>query len=1196
MSSTERISFTYNQAIDLVTKELENTKIGQDAGTNITGERNIILGKDTAFNCIDINDSIIIGYRQGFNLIESSFNIIHIINNGIGGDETLISDNNSIMIGSLVGKKLIYNNNNNIIGFNCINNIESNINNNIIYGSYIGNELIECFNNTIVGNNNLNETLSAINNIYMGNSNINYDFYQYNSLIIGNNNIISENPLIIGNSNIFNTSHSIGIGNKLSSYNILKAVNYLNIYDPILNNNIIDSLKLSNLNVNPINNNFIYNSPHNPIELSLNNNLNYKQLNIKLDTFNNIKLENDTTYIYDIEYNFENVLENNIYKFNEPLIINTNFTTNYINFEYIDMKPNFKIYISELPKYNHISKNLYDFNETIILEPYLEYLNVIEDNFIVYIVINIKDNLYLSKEFYNIRVIRDNIINNFIPKEIYGNYISFDWFNELNINKYDSVILLNDQQIDINNFILTSSNVIWDNDHFDFNTTIDHLIVNGNRININQNDIIINNIIDLYDTNIDTEWYMFSSNIFYIGDYNIFGDYIYIDIPPKYGIINTNIIKITDNFINFQYIIVKDIEDEISIRILNEDKTKISNSFKIKLKNYTINKNNELSTSLINDLYYVDNNIIKNPNNSLLLEYINYCNINYIDDVIDYDKQIDTKIIENEIIIDIYPFNKINIYNELIHYGFCNIEESNIFILNENIENGYIIGKDYINSTNDNDNIKILIALNRFNYDINNVYTIVFNVINNYIFEYTTQYIYEPTELLKTFNVINHPKNNIYIYDGIEVIQLDHKYINSNFNNFKVLFGNSIENLNIEYYPVVNNFEVLYNSYWFKQIFSIEEINKEHSIEYIFKEGINNFKISFDIFISLYEEFNIAKFKKYKFHIILNDQDYIYDENSILKYNENNVIIIDNNLIEVLYKFKIVYKLSENIYNETENISNYFLAINFNNLIVEYKIDKGKNILYGQDIQCFGYQNIGFGSLYNLYGNNSIVIGNKIGNDFINNSIILGNDSFLDVIPRNVISIGNNNYNNIENTLLFDELCSKNPIIIGHNLEFNSNHIININNVIIETDDNIIIGNNDKKLIVSNINIYYSDIKDPPKIYSNYNDLDGLPNLELYLTSNIIGNCNFAYQTDFDKCLKIDNINDMIDNYNIVTNDVLNNYINYDDFYKILNNCNFATNDDIVLLNKRLMNQDILIKSLINKIDSYNIKIITSRL
>ena len=56
----------------------------------------------------------------------------------------------------------------------------------------------------------------------------------------------------------------------------------------------------------------------------------------------------------------------------------------------------------------------------------------------------------------------------------------------------------------------------------------------------------------------------------------------------------------------------------MNIRILNKNKDKINNNFKIKLKNYTINKNNELSKSLINDLYYVDNNIIKNPNNFLL--------------------------------------------------------------------------------------------------------------------------------------------------------------------------------------------------------------------------------------------------------------------------------------------------------------------------------------------------------------------------------------------------------------------------------------------------------------------------------------------------------------------------------------------------------------------------------------------------
>ena len=184
MTSSEKISFTYNQSIDIVTKELENTKIGQDAGTNITGERNIILGKDTAFNCSDINDSIIIGYRYGFNLTESSSNLVYIVNNGIGGDERLVAGNNSIMIGSLIGNKLIYNDNNNIVGFNCINNIESNISNNVIHGSYIGNELISGINNTIVGNYNLNEAINAINTIYIGGYNTDYDLYQSNLIVI----------------------------------------------------------------------------------------------------------------------------------------------------------------------------------------------------------------------------------------------------------------------------------------------------------------------------------------------------------------------------------------------------------------------------------------------------------------------------------------------------------------------------------------------------------------------------------------------------------------------------------------------------------------------------------------------------------------------------------------------------------------------------------------------------------------------------------------------------------------------------------------------------------------------------------------------------------------------------------------------------------------------------------------------------
>ena len=1162
MTSSEKISFTYNQSIDLVTKELENTKIGQDAGTNITGERNIILGKDTAFNCADINDSIIIGYRYGFNLTESSSNLVYIVNNGIGGDERLVSDNNSITIGSLIGNKLIYNNNNNIIGFNCINNIESNISNNVIHGSYIGNELISSINNTIVGNYNLNEAINAINTIYIGGYNTSYDLYQSNLIVIGNNNSIKENPIVIGNSNIINTISSISIGNKLESYNVLKAVNYLNTFDPIFNKNIIDSLKLNDLIVKG---NYIYQSPHNPTELSLNNNLNYKQIDIRLDTFSNIKLENDMTYMYDVKYTLD---ERNIYRFIEPTIVYTTFDNNSINFQFNNMNDNFQIYIIKLPTYSYVPKRLYDHNETIVLEQYLEYANIFKDLFTISIVINIEGVSYLSRKSYDIIVNFNNRSNDFNITEIYGNYISLDWFEDtLHIDKRGSELIIDDTVFYMENVSITNSNASWNDETYNFKNTINHIIVNGVNIKINDNNITVNNITDVYDININTEWYMFSSNLFYIGENNI-GNFIYIEIPPKYGIINTNLIEIKDDtFISMVYMITQDRDDEMTIRILNNDKTKLSDLFVIKLKNYIVNKIEKLSRSLIDDLYYVENNIILNPNISgVLLEYINNCNINYIDLLINYDTQIDTNINENIITIDIYPFNRVNIYEELIKYGFRNIEESNIFILNENIENGYIDGKDYINSTNINDNIKILIGLNRYNYDIVNEYKIVFNIINNYVFEYTTQYIYDDLDLLKTFKVANHPDNKIFIYDRIEAIKLDNKYIDSNFNNFKVLFGDKIENINLEYYPIINDFEVLQDSYWFKQIFSITEINEEHSIEYIFENGISDFTVGLNVFITLYEQFNIEKFKKYKFAIILNDTEYVYDETSELNYNSNNVITLDNT-VDILYNLKIVYKLSENIYSEGENITNYFLKINFSDLSVGYKIDSGTNILYGSDLKCYGYENIGLGSLYNLYGNNSIVIGNKIGKEFINNSIIFGNNSFTNVIPRNLISIGNNNYNDIEDSLLFDEVCSKNPIIIGHNLDFNSNNIININNIIIETDDNIIIGNSDKRLIISNVNIYYKDIKNRPKILSNYNDLDGLPNLDLYIKNQVLHDCNYVSDVK---------LYDILDNCN---------YVDETSLYTVLENCNYVKSSDLTSMT---ITEDLVLKLDYEKIKNPN--------
>ena len=1186
-SSSEKISFTYNQAIDVVTKELENTKVGQDAGTKITGERNIILGKETAFGAIDIEDTIIIGYRIGYNLINSSSNLVYINNNSLKNIDT---DNNSIIIGSEIGNRIIYNNNNSIIGYNIINNIESNISDNIIIGSYIGNELTESFHNTIIGNYNLNEVISASNNIYIGMINTNIDEKQNNSLVIGNNNTLKHNPLIIGNNNIINSKKTIGVGNALKAYNTLINVNPLNNNDIILNNNVIASLNLSSLNVNPINN-YIYQSPHNPYELSLNNNLDFKRVNVNLQYFSNNKFENDNTFMYNVLYELD---ENNIYRFNEPIIIDKTFTTNEINFTYNGMNKDFQIYITELPKYSHIPKRLYNFDETIILTPYSEYLNIEKDTFSVYIVINIENVSYLSKVKYDINVIRNVILDNFIIKEIYGTYIYFDWFqNTLTIDKKDSTILIDNKNVYVQNFITTSSNITYEGITENYDTSyINYLkVVNGTNININGNDITVHNITDLYTININNIWHMLSSNVFYIGEIGLEDFYIYIEQPPSYGIIDTNLIYVNSSFINFTYCILEDVMDSMTIRILNKEKTKISDTITITLKNYVINRVNKLSLQLLDDNYYMENNIIKNPNNNL--SYINDSNILYIDNIINYNKQINTNIKENNININIYPFNRINLYSELINYGFSNIKESNIFILNENIENGYIIERDYINSSNKNDKVLVLIALNRFNYDPNNVYRINLNVMNEYIFEYTTQYIYDNEELLKTFNVVGHPKNKIFIDD----INLDNKYINDSFNSFKVLFGDNIVNLNLEYYPTVNDFIVLQNAYWFKQDFNIAEILQVHSIEYIFDKPVKDFKISLNVFIELYEEYNIEKFKKYKFHIVLNDEIITYDETTNLKYNSTNLIIIENKTI--LNSFKIVYKLSENIFSENDNIINYFLKITFTNLKVEYDIDSGTNILYGEDIQCFGYENIGIGSLYNLYGNQSIVIGNKIGNDFINNSIIVGNNSFDNVIPRNVISIGNNNYNNIENSLLFDEVCSKNPIIIGHGINFNSNNIININNVIIETDTDLIIGNNKNviinidyeniknkpKLLVGNYSNLtnipnfanvaysgnYSNLTGLPKIYSNYNEIENIPNLDLFITYDILDNCNFTNNTNVYSILDNCNFTNDANVYDILYNC---NYTTDANVYSILGVCNFTTDENVydILDNCNYMN------------------------
>ena len=1075
MSKSEKISFTYNQAIDLVTKELENTKIGQEAGTKITGERNIILGKDAAYNCLDINDSIISGYRVGFNLTNSSSNLVYVVNKGL---EQINKDHNTTIIGSKLFKNVMESKNNLITGFNQFNSIESNVQHNITYGSEIGNNLLNSKNNIVIGIDNLSNVTIANSNLFIGNYNTSLDNINNNIITLGNFNNLQNNPFVIGNNNTITTKETKVIGNNLTSVNKLIAFNHLKYYDDVLNNNIINSLQLSNLIVYPIDN-YIFKSPYNPIELSLNNNLNLKTLNFTLDTFTNIKEPNDI--LYNVTYNLtDNV--NDIYRFSEPTILYFDFNTNYINLQYdnIDDNLNYYILITEVPKYSFVEKLLYNLDETIVLVPYKEYNHIKDDNFKVNFIINYKDISYQARYQFNINVVRNVVDTVFTPTTFYSPLIAFEWFNKpLNITKLKADIEVNNQIVIYQNSVISSDFKVY-----------------GDTINIDNNPIDIININDIYDININTVWYLFSNNLFYIST-DVINGFIYIERPPKNNIITNNLFRINNNIVNFDYFLNSDKSDTITIRIINLEKTKISKSFNILIKNYIVN-NDTLTLDLINDNYYIDNGVINNPVNSPILPLVNSCNIFKIYEEYNYPKQINNNI-NNNITLDIYPFNKVDIYSRLIDIGFKDINESNIYILNNSrLSNGYIKNNNYINYRNVNDSLTILIAINRLNFNIANVYNININVINNYEIRYYTQYIYNNVELLKTLTVVNHPKNKIQIYKDFKLTFLHLQEIIEGFNNFKIIFGDNVVNINLDIYPTINDFVVLYNQYFFKQLFSIIEINKEHKIEYIFN-NIENFKISFNVFITLL--FNI---KYYNFRVILNNSIILtYDETSSLEYNKLNTILIDDRYVKTLNSFQIVYSLSNNIINNNDDLVNYFLEITFSDLRVEYNINLGNNVLYGRDIECIGYDNIGLGSLYNLYGNSSIVIGNRIGNNFINNSIIVGNNNLKDVIPRNVIMIGNNNYNNIIDNLNFDKVAQNNPIFIGHNLQFKRDVITNINNIIVEKDDKVII--NGKKIVIGNKfnTLVYPSSLTIDKYHSereiSYNSVDNLTNFNVDL-------------------------------------------------------------------------------------------------
>lgn len=188
--------------------------------------------------------------------------------------------------------------------------------------------------------------------------------------------------------------------------------------------------------------------------------------------------------------------------------------------------------------------------------------------------------------------------------------------------------------------------------------------------------------------------------------------------------------------------------------------------------------------------------------------------------------------------------------------------------------------------------------------------------------------------------------------------------------------------------------------------------------------------------------------------------EFLFDIESPLLYTaSSNYVKNLSNGVRTQFELQNSY-LSYRIRNFQVNVSTYTIDDN-----LEYDPDS-HNIIIGKDINVQGVNNICMGNRFVTSGNQSIIVGNNIGggsgqsvtsvNDIFQ-SIILGNQSFRNSIVRDIICIGNENFNNLseedaQKTRLF---FAQKPIVIGNNVDASKiDYNINIGNVFLNTTIN----------------------------------------------------------------------------------------------------------------------------------------------
>jgi hypothetical protein len=791
----------------------------------------------------------------------------------------------------------------------------------------------------------------------------------------------------------------------------------------------------------------------------------------------------------------------------------------------------------------------------------LNNISQFNNNLIVGFYVDSTYNYNISKIIFNYAKYNKNILNNvtyiFIPHILDNNIKNI--FTNLNLIEYNSneniellITKLNINYIYLinieNNFyfknctniIHTLNKIEYNNDinkniinitFFDYNNknNIEPIIEKENennkyKFNISNSDIIIgifniksflsinyykNIILNILDKNPNIYFIINSSPLF-----EIHNRIIYIDesIFDKNKFINTCHIFINGYFNN----------DYELFDILSLNKKIICASDKIINSNNNIilyNNQNSFNEILLNIENIINNNIeysyspydIINKFNSILNnKKIHFVYINQINN--------DNKNLEN------YSyFKKIDCdtqkYNTLIKNLFYKNTFNNNKIIINNILTHYILWK-YTKNNNLYDYLVIL----EYNINIENIITIINNLINNNDFDILL--------LKNTFDnndIIN------YTNDNLKVNKIDNNNINININFFTYVINKNCLNKIFEYINLNSITDNFINNI-FKHIDSLKILETDNIIFKLDKNIINK--------IQNENENNNINCNILDNNIFLKNE-YIYIEN--LDHYGDDIIFLNNangNINDLKYYFE------QNDESIAFNTYGYFkININLDTLI---SLNNDKHGLYIHiDRYNKKYNTNIIKKIYNDEKLKNIILKND-NNKFINN-IILENK-----VDNNIQNKVENNKNKLEENEDEDNknkddtkyICFSNKIYKLNQFDFKKNenisnlfkYIKNINNCVAFSTDGSL------KNYINISNLEYSD---------KYNTI---------IDINKYININY---TDFiEKTSYIKIINNYLFIQNLDYNDN-NDYINFNNNYSINEIINIANNDiNIIAFNK----------------------------